>query len=87
MVSGDKIIGSFFPLGRRFYRNNGSGITPPPTHNPLQSKKTWCLTSTETIKLIIDEEKGGQGRGGGGRVGGGGEGDYSPIATRLSPPE
>ena len=40
------------------------------------SKQTWCLTSTETIRLIMDGEKG--------EVGG--EGDYIPIAT-LSPPE
>ena len=44
------------------------------------SKYTWCLTSTETIRLIRDGEKGGRG------YGGGGEGDYIPIAT-LSPPE
>ena len=31
------------------------------------SKKTWCLTSTETIRLIRDGEKGGRGYGGGGR--------------------
>ena len=42
---------------------------------------TWCLTSTETIRLIRDGEKGGDGM----EVGG--EGDYYiPIAT-LSPPE
>ena len=45
------------------------------------SKQTWCLTSTETMRLIRDGEKGG-GRG----YGGGGEGDYIPAAT-LSPPE
>ena len=37
------------------------------------SKYTWCLTSTETMRLIRDGENGG-------------EGDYIPIAT-LSPPE
>ena len=42
---------------------------------------TWCLTSTETIRLIRDGEKGG---GGGTEVGG--EVDYIPVAT-LSPPE
>ena len=31
------------------------------------SKSTWCLTSTETIRLIRDGEKGGRGYGGGGR--------------------
>ena len=45
-----------------------------------QKQKTWCLTSTETIRLIMDGEKGVW------RLGGGGEGDYIPIAT-LSPPE
>ena len=40
-----------------------------------------CLTSTETIRLIRDGEKGG-GRGMEVR----GEGNYIPIAT-LSPPE
>ena len=43
----------------------------------MDCKETWCLTSTETIRLI---RKGGKGYGGGGR------GDYIPIAT-LSPPE
>ena len=33
----------------------------------LVSKSTWCLTSTETVRLIRDEEKGGRGYGGGGR--------------------
>ena len=28
--------------------------------------QTWCLTSTETIRLIRDGEKGGRGYGGGG---------------------
>ena len=42
--------------------------------------KTWCLTSTETMRLIRDEEKGGRG------YGVGEEGDCIPIAT-LSPPE
>ena len=45
------------------------------------SKSTWCLTSTETKRLIRDGQKGGAG---GMEVGG--EGDYIPIAT-LSPPE
>ena len=31
------------------------------------SKQTWCLTSTETIGLIRDGEKGGRVYGGGGR--------------------
>ena len=49
------------------------------------SKSTWCLTSTETTRLIRDGEKR---RVGGMEVGGGGEseGNYIPIAT-LSPPE
>ena len=37
----------------------------------------WCLTSTETIRLIRDGEKGG----GGMEVGG--EGDYIPIAELM----
>ena len=45
------------------------------------SKSTRCLTSTETVRLIRDGEKVGEG---GMEVGG--EGDYIPIAT-LSPPE
>ena len=40
--------------------------------------QTWCLTSTETVRLIRDGEKG--------CMVVGGEGDYIPIAT-LSPPE
>ena len=40
-------------------------------------KYTWCLTSTDTIRLITDREKRG--------VEVGEEGDYIPIAT-LSPP-
>ena len=40
------------------------------------SKYTWCLTSTETVRLIRDGENGGKG------YGGGGEGDYIPIAPR-----
>ena len=47
------------------------------------SKSTWCLTSTETMKLIRDGEKKERGCGEGG---GWGEGDYMPVAT-LSPPE
>ena len=31
------------------------------------SKRTWCLMSTETIRLIRDGETGGKGYGGGGR--------------------
>ena len=42
--------------------------------------RVWCLTSTETMRLIKDGEKGGRG------VEAGEEGDYIPIAT-LSPPE
>ena len=45
----------------------------------LEVNKTWRLTSTKTIKLIEDGEKGGRG------YGGGGEGDYIPIATLSSP--
>ena len=30
-------------------------------------KQTWCLTSTETVRLIRDGEKGGRWYGGGGR--------------------
>ena len=41
----------------------------------------WCLTSTETVRLIRDGEKGG-----GGGMEEGEEGEYMPIAT-LSPPE
>ena len=44
--------------------------------------KTWCLTSTGTVRLIRDGEKGG----GEGGTEVGGEGEYIPIAT-LSPPE
>ena len=50
------------------------------------------VTSTETIRLIRDGEKGCGGGGGGGGGGGeegmevGGEGDHIPIAT-LSPPQ
>ena len=40
---------------------------------------TWCLTSTKTIRLIKDGEKGG------GFMEVGGEGDYIRITT-LSPP-
>ena len=47
----------------------------------IVSKYTWCLTSTETIRLIRDGEKVGDG----GVEVGKGEGDYIPIAT-LSPP-
>ena len=43
-------------------------------------KETWCLTSTETIRLIRDGDEGG----GGMEVGE--EGCYINIAT-LSPPE
>ena len=37
------------------------------TFGGLVSKQTWCLMSTETIRLIRDEEKGGRGYGGGGK--------------------
>ena len=48
---------------------------------------TWCLTSTKTIRLITDGEKGREEWGVGGWGGGGGEdGHYIPIAT-PSPPE
>ena len=42
----------------------------------LLSKQTWCFTSTETIRLIRDGEKGG-----GMKVVE--EGDYIPIATNA----
>ena len=45
----------------------------------LPFQLTWCLTSTETIRLIRDGEKGE----GGMEVGG--EGDYIPIATLSLP--
>ena len=45
-----------------------------------ESKSTWCLTSTETTRLIKDWEKGERGM----EVGE--DGDYIPIAT-PSPPE
>ena len=32
--------------------------------SPLVSKQTWCLTSTATIRLIKDGEKGERGYGG-----------------------
>ena len=52
--------------------------------NSITSNKyTWCLTSTETIRLIRIGEAG-EGVGGGMEVGA--EGDYIPIA-RFSPPE
>ena len=51
-----------------------------PTFHRKVKKKTWCLTSTETIRLIMDGEKGG----GGMEVGG--EGDYISVGT-LSPPK
>ena len=44
-------------------------------------KQTWCLTSTETVRLIRDGENCGRGYGGGER-----ERDYIPMTT-LSPPE
>ena len=47
----------------------------------VRLSKHWGLTSTETVRLIRDGEKGG-----GGVMEEGGEGDYIPIAT-LSPPE
>ena len=37
----------------------------------LERKETWCLTSTETVRLIRDGEKGGRGYGGGWVEGGG----------------
>ena len=42
----------------------------------------YCFTSTETVRLTRDVEKGGKGV----RRWGGGEGDHIPIAI-LSPPE
>ena len=51
--------------------------------NPLKNKLTWCLTSTETIRLIRDEEKGGRGYGGGER---GRLYTYSyTVTTRMTP--
>ena len=41
------------------------------------SKYTWCLTSTETIRLIRDGEKRGK------DMEAGEEGGYIPIATLL----
>ena len=46
------------------------------------SKKTWCLTSTETMRLIRDGEIGTGRRG----MEVGGEVEYIPITT-LSPPD
>ena len=46
------------------------------------SKYTWRLTSKETMRLIRDGKKGG-----GGGMEAEEEGDYTPIAMRLSPPE
>ena len=40
------------------------------------SKQIWCLTSTETVQLIGDVEKGGRGYGGGGRG--------STVTTRMT---
>ena len=45
----------------------------------MVSKSTWCLTSTETIRLIRDG--GGGGEGWRPEEGGGREGDYIPTAT------
>ena len=48
----------------------GSVVSPSPGTTVSAapwSKYTWCLTSTETIRLIRDGEKGGRGYGGGGR--------------------
>ena len=43
-------------------------ICPEWALGPTLSKKlTWCLTSTETTRIIRDGEKGGRGYGGGGR--------------------
>ena len=38
-----------------------------PEDSCIVCKQTWCLTSTETVRLIRDGEKGGRGYGGGGR--------------------
>ena len=51
-----------------------------PTSPERGKEETWCLTSTETVRLIRDGEKGG----GGMEVEE--EGDYIPIGT-LSPSE
>ena len=61
----------------------GQEMGPRPAYlihtRPEWSKgANWCLTSTETTRLIRDGEKGGM------EVGG--EGDYIPICT-LSPSE
>ena len=45
-------------------------------------KSAWCLTPTETVRLIRDGEK----VGGESMERGGEEGDYIPLAT-LSPPK
>ena len=55
-----------------------------PTHpipKTQEVKQKWCLTSTETIRLIRDGEKG---RGEAGMEVGE-DGDYIPIATLLPP--
>ena len=56
-------------------------IRPLSVENPeLISKQTWCLTSTETTRLIRD----GGGGGGGTEVG---EREIIIPVTTLSPPE
>ena len=56
----------------------------------MVSKYTWCLTCTETIRLIRDGEKAGGGGGGGGRgYGGAGRGRLYTyrytVNTRMIP--
>ena len=54
--------------------SSGSGALPTQGVSTLVnqqvSKETWCLTATETIRLIRDGEKGVWGWGGGMEVGG-----------------
>ena len=54
-----------------------------------ESKLTWCLTSTETVRLIRDGEKGGGGGGKGYGGGGGGKGRLYTcryaVTTRMIP--
>ena len=61
-------------------RSYTSMLAPTSLKHLPEVKETWCLMSTETMRVIRDGEKGGKG------VWWGEEGDYIPIAT-LSPPE
>ena len=60
-------------LLKRKESRSGIGARPNRLTYGDFSKYTWCLTSTETIRLIRDGARG---------YGGGGEGDYIPIATQ-----